>query len=91
MSISLSVNKQCSRCPRIEQTTVSIEEAVKLAQKAQKNTASAIRIEMDGKEVGSFEALCSICQTTVMKYIESAMKGQKHASSLRGAGSEAET
>lgn len=90
MSVSLSINKQCSRCPRVEQTAVTIEEAVKLAQKAQKNTAKAICIEMDGKETGSFEALCSTCQTIVLKYVENAMKVQKHVSSLRSTGADVE-
>jgi len=88
MSTTLSLNKQCSRCPRVEQTSVSIEEAVRMAQKAQ-SAPKAVVVSVDGSEVGSFAALCSICQSIVSRHIEMAMKTQKHVSAVRG--SEAES
>lgn len=84
MSTTLSLNKQCSRCPRVEQMSVSIEEAVRLAQKAQ-GAPKAIAITINGAEVGAFASLCSICQSIVVRHIDLAMKTQKHVSAVRGA------
>jgi hypothetical protein len=83
VSTTLSLNKQCSRCPRVEQTSVSIEEAVRMAQKAQ-SAPKAVVVSVDGSETGSFVALCSICRSIVSRHIEMAMKTQKHVSAVRG-------
>lgn len=80
--ITLSLNKQCSRCPRVEQVEVSIDEAVKLAQLALK-APKALVVTIDGEEVSSFDALCSVCKTIVMKYIDGATKRPKNQSALR--------
>jgi hypothetical protein len=83
MSVTLMLSKQCSRCPRTEQTPVSIDEAVKAAQSSKKE-AKALVVQVDGKEFASFDALCSTCKTIVTKYLDNIAKPQKHASSLRG-------
>ncbi len=82
MSTSLSLNKQCSRCPRVEQTDVTIDEAVKLAQQALK-APKALVVSVNGEELASFDALCSVCQTIVTKYIDGATKRPKNQSALR--------
>lgn len=82
MSISLSVKKQCSRCPRVEQKDITIEEAVKLA-KDTKKQPPALEVFLEGESLGSFELLCDTCQTIIARYLENTMKRPKHQSSLR--------
>lgn len=83
MSTTLMLSKQCSRCPRQEQTPITIEEAVKAAQTSKK-APKALTVNVDGTELVSFEALCSTCKTIVTKYLDNIAKVQKHSSSLRG-------
>lgn len=87
MSTTLSLNKQCARCPRVEQTSVSIEEAVRMAQKAQ-SAPKAVVVSVDGTEMGSFASLCSTCRSIVLRHIEMALKTQKHVSAVRGSDAE---
>ena len=80
--ISLSVNKQCSRCPRMEQKPITLEEAVKQA-KVEKKAPPGMEIRLDGEVVASFDELCDVCQTIVARYIDNAAKKPKHQSALR--------
>jgi hypothetical protein len=89
MSVTLSLNKQCARCPRVEQIPVTIDEAVKAAQKASK-APKALEVKIDGETVAEFPALCSTCVSIVQKYMDKITKPQKHISSLRESGTDVE-
>lgn len=82
MALYLSLNKQCARCPRMEQKPITLDEAVAQA-KSSKKAPSALEIRIDGETVVEFEALCDVCQTIVLRYIENAGKKPKHQSALR--------
>lgn len=82
MALSLCVNKQCARCPRVEQKPITLEEAVAAA-KTNKKPAPALEIFIDGESAVSFDALCDVCQTIVFRYVENAGKRPKHQSALR--------
>jgi hypothetical protein len=82
MSLSLSLNKQCSRCPRMEQKPITLDEAVAQA-KSNKKAPPALEIRIDGETLVEFEALCDICQSIVLRYVENAGKKPKHQSALR--------
>lgn len=82
MGLSLSVNKQCSRCPRVEQKPISLEEAVAAA-KVTKKAPPALEVRVDGETMVEFEQLCDVCQTIVTRYLDNAGKRPKHQSSLR--------
>lgn len=82
MSSFLTINKQCSRCPRVEQKPITLDEAIAQS-KTNKKTAPALEIYVDGEAVVEFEALCDVCQTVVLRYVENAGKKPKHQSSLR--------
>lgn len=85
MAFSLSLNKQCSRCPRVEQTTISLDEAVAQAKSTTKPPL-ALEIKVDGEAIVQFEDVCEVCRTIVLRYIESAGVRPKHQSALREQG-----
>lgn len=82
MGLSLSNSKQCSRCPRVEQKPITLEEAIAQA-KVTKKPPPALEVRVDGETVVEFSELCDVCQTIVMRYIDNAGKRPKHQSSLR--------
>jgi phage FluMu protein Com len=86
MSYSITVNRKCSRCPRVEQTEITAEDAVRMASpEAKKQKAPpALAVSMGGKVVAEFDFLCGVCTTIVERYITHAAKQPKHQSALRG-------
>jgi hypothetical protein len=82
MTASLYVNHRCSRCPRVEQREVTLEQAVALA-KTEKKAPPALLVELHGEHYGALEALCSVCEEVVLKYMELILTTKKHASSSR--------
>jgi hypothetical protein len=82
MGFSLSLNKQCARCPRVEQKPITLDEAVAQA-KSGKKPASALEIRLDGETLVEFEDLCEVCRSIVVRYVENVGKRPKHQSALR--------
>lgn len=89
MSASLTINRTCSRCPRVEQSEVSLADVVKMAQtNGGKNGLpegpKALAIMIDEKQTVVFPFLCLQCKQIVARYIEHIAKKPKHQSALRG-------
>lgn len=89
MSATLTINRTCSRCPRVEQSEVSLSDIVKMAQASGgKNTIpegpKALSVSIDEKQTVVFPFLCSPCKQIVARYIEHIAKKPKHQSALRG-------
>lgn len=82
---TISQNTKCSRCPRVEQQEVSIEQLVAEAKKTQGDarTPPALEIRIDGKPVVLFETLCTTCKVIVARHTEHAGVKPTHQSSLR--------
>ena len=83
MSYTITVNRQCGRCPREERTEVSVEDVVKMAKTKEVPGAAALVVTIDGTIQGSFPYLCTQCRSIVNRYLEHALKMQKKESSLR--------
>lgn len=88
MSASLTINRTCSRCPRVEQSEVSLDDVVKMAQttgnkKSLPEGPKALAIAVDEKATVVFPFLCSQCKQIVARYIEHIAKKPKHQSALR--------
>jgi hypothetical protein len=84
---TLTVNRQCTRCPRIDQAEISVDDVVKMAQSGKKslpNGPKALNVRIDEKTVIEFDFLCGPCKQIVLRYIEHAAKKPKHQSALRG-------
>lgn len=82
MALTLSNSKQCSRCPRVEQKPITLDEAIAQS-KVSKKPPPALEILVDGETVVEFGDLCDVCQTIVTRYLDNAGKKPKHQSSLR--------
>lgn len=82
MSARVVVKRECSRCPRIEEREISLEEAVGLHKTGLKGPV-ALKIMMKGEAIAELEDLCDTCTTVVLNYIESATKKLQHRSALR--------
>jgi hypothetical protein len=83
MTASITVNRQCSRCPREDRQEVSLEELAKLAKTGLK-APPAIRIIVDGKEIVTKDNLCHVCRKVVERYTEQIGRQLQHKSSERG-------
>lgn len=88
MSASLTINRTCTRCPRVEQAPVSLADVVKMAQvNGGKNGLpegpKALSIAIDEKQTVVFPFLCTQCKQIVARYIEHIAKKPKHQSALR--------
>ena len=81
---TITVNRECSRCPRVDRTEVSIEEVVKLAKTGLKQPR-AMRITMDGNETHSFDTLCGTCRQIVERGLAGLSKRLEQRSSVRSA------
>lgn len=80
----ITLNLACSRCPRVEQTELTLEKAVQLAQDKDKAKGPpALKIEIDGEVVAVYEHLCSVCRSTVGTYVDSATRHTTKKSSKR--------
>lgn len=83
----LTVNRPCTRCPRVDQAEISVDEIVKQAQQGKKALADgpkALAIRIDEKTTVEFPFLCAQCKQIVARYIEHIAKKPKHQSALRG-------
>lgn len=91
MTAQLTVNRSCTRCPRVEQTEVSIDEIVKLAQQSKGGPGKAaipegpkaLSIRIDEKPPIEFGFLCNQCRQIVMRYIEHIVHKPEKQSALR--------
>ncbi len=88
MTAHLTVNRACTRCPRIEQTEVSVEEIVKLAKQQGSKVVipegpKALSIRIDEKTMIEFEFLCGPCTQIVARYIEHIVRKPEKQSALR--------
>jgi hypothetical protein len=92
VTASLTVNRTCTRCPRVEQTEVSVEDIMKMATTAKSQGGKttipegpkALAIRIDEKQTVEFPFLCTPCRQIVARYIEHIAKKPKHQSALRG-------
>lgn len=87
---TLSVKRQCGRCPREEHIPIDIKEAVELAQRGEleKPANPAITVFIDGTETVSREHLCGPCREIVARLLEQIGRKLEHRSSLRTSGEE---
>lgn len=84
---TLTVNRQCTRCPRVEQTSVSVADVVAMAKAGKTEVPigpKAISIRIDEKLLIEFGFLCTPCTQIVARYVEHIAKKPKHQSALRG-------
>lgn len=83
---TLTVNRTCCRCPRVEQTKVTIQEVVDMAKSGNeiRRGPTALSVALEGDIFVEFPFLCAICKQIVMRYVEHIEKRSKHQSALRG-------
>lgn len=77
--MQIQVSEKCSRCPREEVTTVSLDEAISRA-KVHAHSGpkkKALVITIDGVEAVSYDFLCEECRGIVSSYCEGAKKQTK--------------
>lgn len=79
-TIKLSI--KCSRCPREEDTKITLEQAVALASDKTVKPA-AMTIHMDGEPLASYENLCSSCRGIVLGYLDGAVRKPEKRSAIR--------
>ena len=84
MSLSYSLNRKCSRCPREERTDMTVEEIVRQAKSVDNKKAPNFHVSMEGVATVEFEFLCNTCRTIVERYLTHIAKRPKHQSALRG-------
>jgi hypothetical protein len=77
----IELTEQCGRCPRVERSSVSLEEAVERV-KSGAPKHKAFTAALDGKEVLAFEHLCEECRGILAGYCEG-MKPQGKKSARR--------
>lgn len=79
---TIALKRQCSRCPRVEEQEISLEEAAKL-QKTGLKGPKAFRAMLNGDVVVEHENLCAVCEEIVQNYLSNIGKVLQHRSSLR--------
>ena len=85
MTAYIALKRQCSRCPRIEEETVSLEAAARLCQLDLKGP-SAMRVIIDGAETVDFEHLCDPCREITDRALGNIGRALQHKSSTRDIG-----
>ncbi len=88
---SITLNMQCSRCPRVDRVEINLEEATRMAQKIGQVQEPAVVVSLNGKKYGSFQNLCSVCTQIVSAHLDAAFKKLEKMSSHKvktGKGSE---
>lgn len=75
----IKLSEKCSRCPREELVTVSLDEAVARV-KSTAPRSKALTIVIDGKEAISYDTLCEECRGIVASYCEGAKRQAKRSS-----------
>lgn len=87
MTYHLALKKPCSRCARIEETVVSVEEAVKVLNSKPEEPAVSARFRPNlagAVHVGyAHEQLCSVCSGIVERYLELAFRRIDKVSATR--------
>jgi hypothetical protein len=83
MAYTITINRKCDRCPRVEQTETTAEEVVRLAKAPPDQHPKALVVSSGGKPLVEFGFLCGVCQVIVDRYLGHAAKRPKHQSSLR--------
>lgn len=78
---TLKVSKSCTRCPRVMDKEVTIEEAVAIA--SAKPAPPHLKLTMDGTDVVTFPTLCAPCSEIVARLIGQIKAKQTKLSSLR--------
>lgn len=82
MTTTVSLKTPCSRCTRIDEQEIGIQEAVRLAESGLSKPAS-LRIIIGGSETIEFEHLCGPCVETVDRYVGQIGKVLTQKSSVR--------
>ncbi len=76
------LKRRCSRCPRVEEESISLEQAANLSKKNLSGPKSLV-VRMNGDTVLEFDKLCATCEEIVGNYLSHIGKKLQHASSLR--------
>lgn len=82
----ITLNIECSRCPRVESTEISLEKAIELANE-KKNAVKkpdALELKIDGVVVATYEKLCSTCRNVVMSLLDGVSRKSEKVSAQRG-------
>lgn len=77
MTTTLTMNRPCSRCPRIDQKEITQAELIELAKIGKQlddAAPPAMVITVHGKVVVTFPHLCTPCQEIVKEYLGNAGK-----------------
>lgn len=78
--MNLTWNRQCSRCPRIDNISLTPEEA---AEMGGTTPPPYLRIEVDGVELSRIEYLCGPCRKIVDTHLHHITKTLSQRSSLK--------
>jgi hypothetical protein len=75
--------KQCARCPRADEVSLTMEQVIARAHAPSQATVPAVSISLDGQNVVSFQHLCAECTELVSKHITAIARQPEKASSTR--------
>lgn len=81
----ITLNIECSRCPRVESTEISLEQAIALANEKKNNVKkpNALELVIDGTTVATYEKLCSTCRNVVLNLLDGVSRKAEKVSALR--------
>jgi hypothetical protein len=81
----ITLNIECSRCPRVESTEISLEQAIALANEKKNGTKKpdALELKIDGVVVATYEKMCSTCRNVVMNLLDGVSRKAEKVSALR--------
>lgn len=81
----ITLNIECSRCPRVESTEINLEQAIALANEKKNGVKKpdALELKIDGVVVATYEKLCSTCRNVVMNLLDGVSRKAEKASALR--------
>lgn len=79
---TIALKRPCSRCPRVEEQEIGLDDAVKL-QKTGLKGPKAFKAMLNGDLVVEHENLCGVCEEIVQNYLSHISKVLQHRSSLR--------
>lgn len=81
----ITLNIECSRCPRVESTEINLEQAIALANEKKNGVKKpdALELKIDGVVVATYEKLCSTCRNVVMNLLDGVSRKAEKASAVR--------
>lgn len=81
----ITLNIECSRCPRVESTEITLEQAIALANEKKNNVQkpNALELVIDGVVVATYAKLCSTCRNVVLNLLDGVSRKAEKVSALR--------